>query len=219
MKIILPAILLLSLFVSCNDSKESKDTDTTTKNETVPVQPAVDSTLITDTSWGLITSTADINYLKKTFGDANIKDETICGPECVDSIDVTFVYPNTNRAATIYWKDNMYHKEIGMIEADDPKSPYHTASGLRVGSTLRDILKIHPGKISFSGFGWDYGGFIGSFSDTSKISRNLGFRLDLAEHGGQDGLYGDRDLHTEMPLVQKNLDKIIISSLTLSFYK
>ena len=197
---------------SCNDKKKTSTVDTDKS-----VIEKVDSTLITDSSWGPITANTNFESLIKIYGDANVKNETICGPECVDSIDVTIVYPNTNREITVYWDDSAYHKKIGMIETAVQGSPYKTAAGLKVGSTLRDLLKVNGKRITFSGFGWDYGGTVLSYGDGLLGKSSNHFTLDYKDHPGQSNLYGDRELHTDMPDVQNNLDKIVIYTINQSF--
>ena len=146
-----------------------------------------------------------------------MKDERICGAECVDSVDVTIIYPDSPREITVYWNDSAYHKEIGMLQSERGDSPYHTASGLHIGSTLEELQKLNGKKISFSGFGWDYGGGIGSFNGGALENSSLGIQLDIKEHPGAEQLYGDRSLDTDMKLVRDNLGKIVISAFILSF--
>src|SRR6187402_816110 len=144
MRTIFSSLLLIVILLSCknDDKKETKTTEQTV---------AIDSTLITDNSWGPIHETADIDTLKSIYTASNLRDERICGPECADSIDVTFIYPETSKEIIVYWLDSFYHKKINFLESTQPGSPYHTTTGLKVGSTLNDILKVNGKPISFSG--------------------------------------------------------------------
>ncbi len=211
---ILVFVISTSLFISCNNKKEVKSTADT---DTTVVPAKLDSLLITDTSWGPITIADDIETLKQKFGSASIKDERICASECMDSIDVTFLHTGSKKAITIYWRDSAYHKNISSVEAADTASPYYTSAGLHMGSTLNDVLKINGKKLGFSGFGWDYGGFVGFYNGGALEKSALSLQLDYAQHPGDEGLYGDRELNTDMPLVKKNLDKIIVTGMTLYF--
>lgn len=65
----------------------------------------VDSFLITDSSWGLITSATDFEGLKKIYGEINLKDVRECDAECMDSIDVTKVFPGQKNEITVIWND------------------------------------------------------------------------------------------------------------------
>ena len=213
MKRIFAAIIIITIAWSCNNDNKKL---VITSEKIMPV--AIDSALVTDSSWGPITRNADIASLIATYSNSNVKDERVCGPECADSIDVTRIYPDTKNEFVVYWKDSLYHKAISFIEARADNSPYHTAAGLKVGSTLSDLLKENGKPISFSGFGWDYGGFVQSFQYGKLDNSTIGFRLDVAETNN-NSLLGDTELSTEMPVVKKALDKITVWTISLSFTK
>ena len=118
----------------------------------------------------------------------------------------------------MYWKDSLYHTSIAFIEAYLPDGPYHTASGLKIGSTLQDLLKLNGKQIIFAGFDWDYGGYIQDYGMGALQNSPVGFRLEMTGDGGSE-LSGDSEFTTEMPEVKRNLEKIKISTITLSFSK
>lgn len=200
--------LVVVLMIACNNKENNSGTEVTV--------PAIDSLLITDSSWGLVTPTADFEFLKKQYGD-NIKDERICDAECMDSIDVTKLYPGTTNEAIIHWNTGAYHKTISMIECFNDSAAWHTADGIKIGSLFASLLKLNQQKITFSGFGWDYGGSITSYNSGKLENSNIHYRLNLSEYSGNDSLLGDIELHTDMPAVQKAMDKITVFWLTLSF--
>jgi hypothetical protein len=205
--------LLISAIIlwSCSNDKKQKADDN-------KISVVVDSTLVSDSAWGLITNKTDFAGLQTIFGATNVLNERVCGPECIDSIDVTKIYAGTAKEIKVYWQDSAYHKKIGMLESYAEGSPYHTASGLKIGSSLKDILLLNGKQITFSGFGWDYGGYIQSFSSGTLEKSPIHFRLDLMEDSGTE-LLGDIELNSNMPAVQKMLDKIKVYQLSLSFYK
>lgn len=211
-KFILPLLIIAIIIYSCA-GKDKKTTSITEKPEV-----KIDSTLLTDSSWGLIKKSTDFAGLQAMYGPANVKNERICGPECADSVDVTKIYPEKSNEFIVYWKDSLYHKAIAFIETYLPDGPYHTANGLKIGSSLEDLLKINGKQIIFSGFDWDYGGSIQDYSMGTLQNSPLGFRLAIDEDGGTE-LSGDSEFNTEMPEVKKNLTKIKISSISLSFHK
>ena len=211
-KFILPLLVITTIIYSCGN-KDKKATPVSEKSEV-----KIDSTLITDTSWGSITKNTDIAGLHAAYGAGNVKDERICGLECADSIDVTKIYPEKNNEFIVYWKDSLYHKSISFIETYLPDGSYHTASSLKIGSTLEALLKVNGKKIIFSGFDWDYGGYIQDYGMGALQESPVGFHLAIDEDGGTE-LSGDTELNTDMPEVKKNLVKIRISTLSLSFSK
>ena len=211
-KIILSLLIIAAVIYSCG-SKDKKATPVAEKTEV-----KIDSSLLTDSSWGLITKSTDFAGLQAIYGASNVKDERICGPECADSLDVTKIYPEKNNEFIVYWRDSLYHKSISFIETYLPDGPYHTDKGLKIGSTFEELLKINGKQIIFSGFDWDYGGSIQDYGMGTLQNSPLGFRLAMDEGGGTE-LSGDLEFNTEMPEVKKNLTKIKISTLTLSFSK
>jgi hypothetical protein len=209
MKIIL-SFLMAAIICSCNNEK--KDTPAEEKKTA-----SIDSTLVTDSSWGPIGRDADLATLEKLYGKTNIKDEWICGPECADTILVTKIFPDQTHEITVYWDDSAFHKKIMMLEVFRDGTPYHTAQGLKSGSTLNDILKVNGQKITFSGFGWDYGGFIQSYNNGALEKSPIGLRLEY--RGSQLDLDGDTELNTDMPNVKTAMDSIRNYYLSLSFRK
>ena len=211
-KIILPLLLIAIIIYSCGN-KDKKAIPVAEKSEV-----KIDSTLITDSSWGLITKKTDFAGLQAIYGSVNVKDERICGPECADSIDVTRIYSEKKNEFIVYWKDSLYHKSIAFIETYLPEGPYHTANGLKIGSALEELLKINGKQIIFSGFDWDYGGSIQDYGMGTLQNSPISFRLGLDEDAGTE-LSGDTEFNTEMPEVKKNITKIKISTVSLSFSK
>lgn len=213
MKKILLSLSLLALVAACKNEKKKSPP------AVIPVV-VVDSFLITDSSWGLIKSTTDFEGLKNIYGEVNLKDVRECDAECMDSIDVTKVYPGQKNEITIIWNDTAYHKQIGLIESFNEAPDWHSAEGIKIGSGLKDLLQVNGKKISFYGFGWDYGGTVDSYNGGKLERSRIAYRLNLnGEFAGDTALYGDIGLDTDMPVVQKAMDKIIVWWLTLSFYK
>jgi len=211
-KIILPLLVIAAVIYSCG----SKDKKATPATDTPVVK--IDSSLVTDTSWGPITKATDFAGLQAAYGASNVVDKRICGPECVDSIDVTIIYPEKNNEIIVYWKDSLYHKSISSLENYMPEGPYHTASRLKIGSTLEDLLKINGKQIIFSGFDWDYGGYIQDYGMGTLQNSPVIFHLGLNENGGSE-VSGDSEFNTEMPEVKKLISKIKITFIGLSFHK
>ncbi len=212
MKIALILLTTISAFLSCTENKKGEPTTQPT------IKTTIDSSLVTDSAWGPITTKTDFTALQNSYGAANVKDERICGPECIDSLDVTKINADTPKEIIVYWKDSAYHKSIGMLVSYAEGSPYRTATGLKIGSSLKDILLLNGKKIGFSGFGWDYGGYIQSFNNGKLEKSPIQFRLDLMDDTSTV-LLGDIELNTDMPAVQEKLDKIKAYQLSLVFYK
>lgn len=206
----IPLLCTILIVFSCNNKKDSDGPVADKKDNS-----SIDSTLVTDTSWGPITRTADFAALETIYGKSNLKDEWICGPECADTILVTKIYPEQDKEITVYWDDSAFHQKIMMIEVFRDSNPYHTSEGIKAGSTLNDILKINGKKITFSGFSWDYGGMVQSYNGGALEKSPINFRFEY--RGSQLDLDGDIELNTDMPHVKTALDSIHNYYLSLSF--
>ena len=205
---------LLILLASCTEHKKP---DTEPTQVITPLPPIVDSLIITDSSWGLIQKNMNYSDLKVIYGESNLKDERICGPECVDSVDVTKLYPGTNNEAIIYWKDKAWHKTIAMIMCYQEGALYHTDKGLKIKSGFSELLRLNKNKISFMGFGWDYGGTITSYNGGALEKTALHYEIDLskAPEENEMSVFGDTPLDSDMPLVKKLVPYIYIRKFTL----
>ena len=210
---IIPFLFVIAAITSCKNNKTKIDSPVTT----VPAVQ-VDSFLVTDSSWGLITAASGIDELRSVYGNSNLVDERICGAECIDSVDVTFLYRGTKNEATIYWKDSAYQKFISFVESYGDGSDWHTPSGIRVGSGFSELLKLNGKKISFYGFGWDYGGNISSYNGGALENSSVRFGLDITETDN-NALYGDHELDSDMTAVKEAAGKIKIRQIALSLNK
>ncbi len=214
MRIILSFIACAFLILSCKQKDQKKEENIRESLANL----GADTTLVTNTTWGLISATVDIDGLKAMYDPVNIKDERICGAECVDSVDVTIVYPGSKLEFIVYWQDSLYHKQIAMIRCYTENAPYHTPEGIKIGTTLEELLKLNGKPVAFLGFDWDYGGGIISMNKGALENSKVHFNLDLSENpAGDNAVYGDTELNSDMPAVKKLQDKIRVSELFLSF--
>lgn len=206
--------LLAFFFAACHENEKAAEEE---PSKPAVVAPVIDSLLITDSSWGFIRANMNFSDLKILYGGGNLKDERICGPECVDSVDVTKLYPGTINESVIYWKENAWHKTIAMIMCFQDSALYHTDKGLKMKSGLSELLRLNGQKISFSGFGWDYGGTISSYNKGQLEKSALHYELDISINPVEEelNLFGDTALDTDMLLVKQLLPSIFIRKFTL----
>lgn len=75
--------------------------------------------------------------------------------------------------------------KIEMIRIVGKSSTWHTAEGIRIGTTLDELVELNGKPIQFSGFGWDYGGAILSFNQgkLEKLKPGLDIILTFSEQG------------------------------------
>lgn len=216
MKYIL-SVFLLSIIYSCQQKQENTKITTIDSLADTPDSviniPQSDDFLITDTSFGKINKKTTLADLQNIFGNNNLQDTINYGAEGMDSFIVTKVYSNTSKEIIIGWYK--FHTAISTVDCLQPNAPYHTADGLKIGSTLESLLKANGKKITFTGTSWDYGGMISSYHKGKYHNSKVYFRLTSAPDAN-DSIMGDHELNTDMPLVKQNLKKIYISDISLT---
>jgi hypothetical protein len=217
-------IITAILFNGCKEQGTKTADVSQLKNDSATSPPitnnsiSIDEYLITDTSFGKITPATTYKHLEELFGKNNLKDEIQYGAEGLDSFMVTKIFPNTPKELVIWWQENNYHKIISSVISYNENAPYHTADGLKTGSTLDKLLRVNGKNITFMGTDWDYGGYITSYNNGKFEKSKVAFRLASTPGMDQD-LMGDAEFNNDMPLVKNNLQKIKIHEISVLFKK
>lgn len=148
----------------------ASDEDITEEQEQTK-ELSADFLIIPGEQVGPIRADASEASLMKTLGKANVVRDTIYTVEGQFDIGTT-LYKNTADQAHVLWRDKkrFTHPETVLIRpARDENNTllpgtggqtaqWTTASGLRVGSTLREVEAINGKPFTLYGFEWDYGG-------------------------------------------------------------
>jgi hypothetical protein len=192
--------------------------------------------LITDSSWGPVTSTTDFDSLKKMFPAYAVSDEKICArPWCEDSITTTKVWDH--HRFIIFWKEGQFHKQIAYIRSyagdyyyttnDSGKTthnyPYITSTGINCSTTLTELVKKNGKRIDFCGFFGDSSGLILSYNGGALANSPIQLSLSLKKARPITkkefrSLMLD-EMHTDLPLVKRVIDNIVVGEISLSFIK
>lgn len=88
---------------------------------------------------------------------------------------------------------------INDIIIRQPSSNWATVEGIKIGTKLDELVKLNGKPITFTGFGWDYGGNILSFNGGKLEQYDGGMNLTIGEPDNIDGLdefYGDTECST-----------------------
>jgi hypothetical protein len=110
---------------------------------------------------------------------------------------------DATRHIRVLWNSNK-RAEIALVTGQ--ATVYHTADGITLGTTLRQLEKLNGKPFKMSGFGWDYGGRITDW-DGGKLVRlkGISFVLEfeplrwtgLPDQG--QSISGDRSLLSSTP--------------------
>ncbi len=113
--------------------------------------------------------------LAQDFGKQNVTTDNLYqGEGNYEKATVLFPTSPENRLQ-IYWRDENEQHTPQVIEISSTKSRWKTADGLTVGMTLLEVERLNRGPFRLSGFAWDYGGRVRTWS---------GGRLARAEKDG-----------------------------------
>lgn len=140
--------------------------------------------------------------LAEAFGSANIARDTAWLPEGMGQYMVTLLYPGTRNEVSIAWDDSVNY--AGMVEVTIYRdSADWRTHDIKVGTTLTELVRINGADFTFSGFGWDYGGYV-MFGEGSKMA-DVTVALEPARYDEltaieRDSLLGDQSISSKSPV-------------------
>jgi hypothetical protein len=218
------SLVLLSIgLMNCNSA--DKNTINTTKDSTaIPAKTGEGPDaryMVTEQSFGLVPLDATYETLLRTFGKERVTDEKMYrAPDSDETVVKTIINKDKIDEIIIQWDDSLFHKKILSVEAYRENHPYKTSNGIHYGTTLAEMVIINGAKISFSGFGWDFGGLLTNFHGGKLTYQegksNITYDVDIKITQQYDEVMGDQIIDTDMPKAKKYLDNIIVTKLALS---
>lgn len=190
MKKILFAATILSIVIACSNKKETPDTTSTQLNDFI-----LDSLLRFDSEAELISK----------FGKDNVNRDTAWYPEGMGQYMISVLYPGTNNEVEFTWKDSVAYTGLQELALHQDSSEWST-HGVRVGTTLEELIRLNKKDFTFSGFGWDYGGAV--FWNEGGDLAELMITLDISNYdmpqNEQDSLLGDQSVSSKSPIARKS---------------
>lgn len=161
---------------------------------------------------GPITGKTTLADLKKLFGPENVQVRILPGPEGTQW-EGAIVFPDhPEKTLKLIWKENSQPKTVSMAIIDSPKSIWHTAENVSIGTTLQTLEALNGGPFTLSGFDWDYSGTVLSWGDHGKLrprfQQNGMLIVRFAPPAGADvdtlmSASGDQPFSSANPVMQK----------------
>jgi hypothetical protein len=134
------------------------------------------------------------------------------------------LYPGTDREMTIYWKSETQEVSMGdwwkkgeenwkeppvfrnpqFVYIENSHSPWHTAEGVKINSTLEKLEQLNGRPFTFFGWGWDGSGMLYSWED-GKLSPFLYPQLNVIgweKNGAPNSVTGEKELRSDSPAVR-----------------
>jgi hypothetical protein len=143
--------------------------------------------------------------LTTRFGRAAVLDtdisigEGFCAPG-------TRVFVGTPDEIDITWQD-AERSTVAFVRATKSGGRWVTPRGVRVGTPLTQLEQLAGAPVTFSGFGWDYGGGLEWKESGSSIGLRLAIESDDAAQSMRapeaDAIYGDKPVRSDHPLVRR----------------
>lgn len=209
------------LFVGCSNEPKEKEIKTPDLEESIqePLEELIEEEEPKQLEFNTIEDYAKLRTKEEiieTFGKENITHGSSWFAEGTVEMKHTMVInPKTKHKVKYLWSETN-SKKLSSIEISyfDWNEDYEvvgtqkvlSACGFYTGMPINELRKWNGADFKFSGFGWDYEGGVFAMPksrlSTCPVTIKLGLKMDdninLAE-----GLYGDQELSTSDPNVQK----------------
>ncbi len=109
---------------------------------------------------GFFHAKVTLENLRRRFGASNVRVGNVAGAEGEEVNGIVLFGSDPQRRAEIFFADEANQRGIGSIRVTGAKSRWHFDNGLRLGTTLAELVAKNGAPISYSGLDWDYGGAI-----------------------------------------------------------
>lgn len=215
-------VLIISLvFFSCQENnRQPAPAIVTDSPKTIVKEPQVQkpvndsSTLISCSGIGTIKMSDSYLIIEQKAGKENITTDSNYVEGIFQGIYHS-LWKGTPKEIKVFWKNASHEKQIAVIEIENKSSVYHFANGIKIGTTLAELVKLNDNKpISFYGFGWDYGGHIVNFGN-GKLQQDYScFSGQLSIKGKIEGKFqGDKEMNSSLPGMP--VENIYLSSIQI----
>jgi hypothetical protein len=103
--------------------------------------------------------------LAAAFGEGNVTQETINGPEGI-KVNVTAIYPgDARRRAEVTFSDEASGTGLTGVTVGRDATEWSGPNGLKIGDPIESVERSNGGGFMLSGFDWDYGGYVTNWKD------------------------------------------------------
>lgn len=126
------------------------------------------------------------------------------------------LFPATDDEVEVTWQDQA-ETRVAFVRASQRGGRWHTARGVRVGSLLTALERVSHRVLTFSGFGWDYGGIATWTEGRGTIGLQLG--IDAADQSkaiaaAPPTICGDRIVRSDEPAIRALRIRVIAITQT-----
>ncbi|MEP6632720.1 MAG: hypothetical protein ABJA62_00775 [Luteimonas sp.] len=185
------------------------------------LQPS-DNALVLPGSFAADTTVAQ---LQQRFGKANVSIAELPGAEGETARGIELFAKDSTRHAYVYFQDERSLHGLSMVSVDGAGSRWTLDNGVRIGMTMAELVKRNAAPIVFTGFDWDYGGYVSDWSngklapeDSDPIARGVRLQVRLDSNGSTDGApSGDSEFRSDDPKYPGLGDRVEVGVISISF--
>lgn len=155
--------------------------------------------------------------LRRLFGAANVTRERVNTVEAEEANATVLFARDPSRRAEVFWIDDARHPGFSGLRTAG--RAWTTQHGLRVGSPIADVQRVHGRPFNLSGFGWDYGGVPdfegGRLAQPTAPGCHIGYDLVPAENANSTQALGEGTYRSDSAAVRSQRPQV--GRITLSF--
>ncbi len=186
--------------------------------QTIFSQPKSDFVLTPCTGNSILNLKTSENDLIKIVGKKNAERVERWYAEGSERIVGSVFFKDTPQSFFIKWKDTVNFKNPEWIEIHGDKSVWEIDNGIKIGAELKDLVKLNGKHFTFSGFDWDYGGYVNfEKGNLESDCYSVGLYYDYKElfENEWNQIVGDKIISTKSSVLNKI--KVYVDSITFYF--
>ncbi|MFT6319970.1 MAG: hypothetical protein ACJAT4_000892 [Granulosicoccus sp.] len=150
----------------------------------------------------------------KTFGKENVL-ETEIGLGEGETKKGLVVFPKTNNEIQVLFQGKKEMTKLEIIRIKGTDSKWKTDAGIKVGSTLEELVAANGKDFNFYGFEWDYAGKLANWNG-GKLNDKLSVFLEaINEEAVFPSLLGDKEFLSSNPKAREA--GLIVNELLINF--
>lgn len=166
----------------------------------------------------ILNSQTSETELVKIVGKKNVERVERWYAEGTERVVGSVFFKDTPQSFFVKWKDTVSFKNPEWIEIHGDKSLWELDNGIKIGTELKDLVKLNGKHFNFSGFDWDYGGqtiFEKGNLESDCYSVQLYYDYENLFENEWNQIVGDKTVSTKNPVLNKI--KIYVDLITFYF--